>query len=217
MTSAENLPRSELEERANALSHGIGAVVAAGGVGLLAWVAWQSGDLYRLVSCLVYGGSLLAVFVSSAVYHSARSPVWRRWLVLFDYTAIYLLIAGSYTPFALVTLRDTTGWWLLGGMWLLAGLGIGLRWSMPRQWAVGSTALYVVMGWGGALAALPLFDALPLEGVAWLVAGGLSYTVGAGFFLWELLPFNHLVWHLAVMTGASCHFISIFGWVAQLP
>lgn len=182
---------------------------------LLAWVTVQSGDPYRVVSCLVYGGSLLAVFVSSTIYHSTRSPVSRRRALLFDYTAIYLLIAGSYTPFAMVPLRETSGWWLLGVVWGCAAVGIALRWLVPQQWAWLSTALYVLMGWGGAVFAWPLVESFDPFALAWLVAGGLSYTVGAGFFLWELLPFNHLVWHVAVMAGASCHYVSIFGWVAQ--
>lgn len=215
MSTLSELSRTEVEEHANAISHGVGAVLAAVGVALLAWVSWRSGDPYRLTSSVVYGGSLLAVFVTSTLYHSARSPRWRRLWMLLDYTAIYLLIAGSYTPFALVTLRETSGWWLLGGVWAVAAVGITLRWLRPTGWPLLSTALYVVMGWGGALGALPLLEVLPGEGLAWLVAGGLSYTLGAGFFLWELLPFNHLVWHLAVIAGASCHYVSIFGYVAQ--
>ena len=208
--------RSDAEEQANVVSHGFGAVVAVLATIALGVVTISSGDGYRIASCLVYGASLTAVFVSSTLYHSARNPWWRGRLLLFDYSAIYLLIAGSYTPYALVTLRETTGWWLFGAMWAVAAAGILLRLFGPQGWGLFSTLLYVAMGWGGALGASSLLELLPTGGVAWLVAGGLGYTVGAAFYLWESLPFNHLVWHLAVMLGASCHFVSIIGYVAPL-
>ena len=214
--TATTLSRSDAEEQANVISHGFGAIVAVLGTVALGVVTFSGGDPYRIISCLVYGASLMAVFVSSTLYHAARHPIWRWRMMMFDYSAIYLLIAGSYTPFALVTLRSGPGWWLLAAMWGFAMLGIALRLFGPRNWPLFSTALYVIMGWGGAIGAFPLFELLPSGGIAWLVAGGVGYTVGAVFFLWNSLPFNHLIWHLAVMLGASCHFVSIIGYVAPL-
>ena len=204
-----------MEELANAISHGIGAVAAAIGTVVLVGTSWRTGDALCTAACLIYGLSLCLVFLSSTLYHSARNPRWRSSMLAFDYIAIYLLIAGSYTPFAVVPLREHTGWWLLGGIWTMAAMGIGLRLWLPSQWTWLSTAAYVAMGWGGALGAWPLVDLMPPEAIGWLIAGGITYTVGAGFFLWELLPFNHLWWHVAVLVGAACHYVSVFGYVVS--
>lgn len=201
------------EERAHALTHGAGALLGALGLAWLVVLAAGHGDPWRVVSVSVYGASLVALFTASAAYHSARHPDTRRLLRIVDHASIYLLIAGSYTPFTLVTLRGPWGWSLFGVVWGAAALGVAAKTVFTGRYEALSIALYVLMGWSGVVAALPLIERLPEGGLPWLVAGGLAYTGGVVFYAWERLPYNHLWWHLAVLAGAACHFFAVLSLV----
>ena len=214
MTSSPVAGRSSLEELGNAITHGVGALVAAVATVAMTVAALGQGDLTRTLSFALYGMSLVFVLTSSTLYHSSRTPRYRRLLLVMDYLSIYTLIAGSYTPFALVVLGGPMGWGLFAWLWLLAAVGITARLTLNAPSQLLGTGLYVVMGWSGIAVAGPLVRALPWEALAWLLAGGVTYTVGAVFYLWERLPYNHLIWHLAVLAGAACHFICVWRFVA---
>ena len=214
MTPSPVADRSAREELANVISHGIGAFIALVATLWLTLAAVADGDVTRSLSFALYGASLVFVLTSSTLYHAATDPRRRRVLLLMDYMSIYTLIAGSYTPFALVIIGGTTGWALFAWLWGLAALGITMRLTMRAPGQLLGTGLYVIMGWSGIAAVGPLMEGLPWAGLLWLGAGGVIYTVGALFYLWERLPYNHLLWHLAVLAGAACHFICVWEFVA---
>jgi len=206
-------PLTSGEETANIVSHGIGLVLAIVALVMLVVKASVGGDPWRIVAMSVYGSTLVLLFAASTLYHSAREPRLRRLLRILDHSSIYLLIAGTYTPFTLVTLRGPWGWSLFGIVWGMAAAGIFYKayWLGRNAWV--STALYVAMGWLGLVAAGPIISTLDPAGLAWLLGGGLLYTGGVVFFLWERLPFHHLIWHLFVLGGAICHFIAVLLYV----
>ncbi len=201
------------EEIANSISHGIGAALAVAGLVVMVVFASLGGDPWRIVALSIYGASLVVLFLTSTLYHSFRKPKVKALFRIFDHSAIYLLIAGTYTPFTLVTLRGPWGWSLFGTVWGLAVLGIVYKamWLGRFEWI--STGLYVVMGWLGVVAARPILSVLDPAGVGWLLGGGVFYTAGVIFFAWEKMPYNHLVWHLFVLAGAACHFVAILRYV----
>jgi hemolysin III len=169
-----------------------------------------------LISASVFGVSLVLLYLSSALYHCFTSLRWKARFQSLDHACIYLLIAGSYTPITLITLRGALGGWLFGIIWAmaLAGVLIKLLWNGKKDHWI-STALYLVMGWLVVFAIGPLTRALPLAGLCWLVAGGLSYTLGIIFYAWRRLPFNHAIWHLFVLGGSVCHVVAIAGYVLR--
>ena len=201
-------------ERFNSISHLAGAGLAVAGSVLLIVLASLQGDPWKIVSFSIYGAMLTALYVFSTLYHSVRGPA-KDVLRKFDHCAIYLLIAGSYTPFALVTLRGTWGWSLLGTVWGLALLGI-----LQEIWFAGgarvlSLIIYVLMGWLALVAVSPLWQALTPSGFAWLAAGGLFYTLGIVFYATDhKLRHGHGVWHLFVLSGSTCHFFAVLLYVA---
>ena len=201
-------------ERFNGFSHLGGAVLAATGVTLLFALAAEAMDAWQIVGIAIYAATLLALFVVSTLYHSARGrakAVLRR----LDYCAIYLLIAGTYTPFALVTLRGAWGWSLFGVAWGLALLGIVQELLFGKGARILSLAIYLVMGWMGLAALQPLAEGLGPAGLAWLLAGGAFYTGGILFYaLDERIRHFHGVWHLCVLGGSGSHFVAIAGYVA---
>lgn len=197
------------EELANAVSHGLGAALGAIGLGWLVATTLSGGDPWRIVSASVYGSSIVLLFLASTLYHAFGAPRLKQVLQALDHVAIFLLIAGTYTPFALVTLRGVWGWTLLGTVWGLALTGSVFEVIWLGRYPRLSTALYLATGWVGAIAAVPLWQALSGGGWAWLVAGGLSYTAGVVFFAWERLPYHHSIWHLFVLGGAACHFFAV--------
>jgi len=162
-----------------------------------------------VVSVSVYGTTLVLLYLASALYHGPRSPRRKERLRVLDHAAIFLLIAGTYTPFALVTLRGPWGWSLFGIVWGLALAGVLLEVCSPGRFPVLSLSLYLGMGWLVVIAGKPLLAALPRGGMAWLVAGGLAYTLGVAFYLWRALPFHHAVWHLFVLAGSALQFFGI--------
>jgi len=201
-------------ERFNSITHLVGAALAIAGTAVLVTVAAGLGDPWKIVSFSVYGAMLVALYVFSTLYHS----VWGRAknvLRKIDHCMIYLLIAGSYTPFALVSLRGSWGWWLFGAVWTLALLGIAQEIWLAKGARVLSLAIYVVMGWLALVAVSPLWLALEPAGFAWLAAGGLLYTVGIIFYATDhKLRHGHGVWHLFVLGGSAAHFFTVLFHVA---
>ena len=208
--------QSAAEELANSITHGIGAALGVAALTVLVVYASLAGDPWRIVATSVYGASLVLLFLASTLYHSFRKPRVKYVFQVLDHAAIFLLIAGTYTPFALVTLRGPWGWTLFGIVWGLAVLGIAFEAGWMGRFPRLSTALYLLMGWVGVIVVWPLWQTLPLGGWGWLVAGGLAYTVGVVFFAWERLPYHHTLWHLFVLAGAACHFFAVFGYVVPV-
>jgi hemolysin III len=202
----------EKDRRFNSISHLAGAVLAIGGTAVLVVMASLRGDAWKIVSFSIYGATLIMLYLASGLYHGVRSVnvVFRK----MDHSAIYLLIAGSYTPFALVTLRGPVGWTLFGVVWGLALVGIVCDlWFADRQ-RILPVVLYLLMGWLAVFALKPLLRALPLTGFWWLLAGGLLYTGGIVFYALEgKLSYSHGIWHLFVLGGSITQFIAILLYV----
>ena len=201
-------------ERFNSISHLIGAGLALAGSALLIVLAARLGDPWKIVSFSVYGAMLVALYGFSTLYHSVRGRA-KDVLRKFDHCSIYLLIAGSYTPFALVSLRGAWGWSLLGTVWGLGLLGILQEIWFAKGARVLSLVIYVLMGWLALVAVEPLWDALTPAGFAWLVAGGIFYTVGIIFYATDhKVRHGHGLWHLFVLAGSICHFFTVLLYVA---
>ena len=201
-------------ERFNSVTHLLGAVLALAGLTVLVVRAALTGDPWKIVSFSIYGGTLVALYTSSALYHGIRGSS-KKVLQKFDHSTIYLLIAGSYTPFTLVTLRGAWGWSLFGVVWGLAVIGILQDLLFAKRRAVLSVAIYLLMGWIAMIAIRPLSHALPGAGMAWLVAGGLFYTIGVVFYALDTrLAYSHGIWHLFVLAGSTCHYFTIFLYIA---
>ncbi len=202
------------DERLNSISHLIGTALALAGLVVLVVHAARLGDPWKIVSFSVYGVTLVALYFFSALYHSTQGKA-RTIFQTLDHAAIYLLIAGTYTPFTLVTLRGVRGWWLFGIIWGLALVGMLQDLLAARRRSILSVVLYLLMGWLVVTAIRPLARALPFAGVAWLVAGGLSYTIGVVFYaLDEKLPYGHEIFHFFVLAGSACHYCTILFYVA---
>jgi hemolysin III len=201
-------------ERFNSISHTVGAALAAIGGVILIVVAARTGDPWKIVSCSVYVAMLLTLYLTSTLYHSVRGRA-KAVLQRLDHCAIYLLIAGTYTPFMLVTLRGPWGWSLFGVVWGLALLGIVQEYVYAKGARILSLVIYVAMGWLIVIGIKPLLAALEWNGFLWLVAGGLCYTGGIVFYATDhKLRHGHGIWHLFVLAGSSCHFVAILFYVA---
>ncbi len=201
--------RLQIEELANGLTHGTGALLSAAGLGALVALACLHGTALHIVSCSIYGATLVLLYTASTLYHSVRSPRLKHAFRIVDRSCIYLLIAGSYTPFTLVTLRGSWGWTLFGLVWALAAAGIVFQLLCANRFKVLSAVGYILMGWLAVFAVKPLIDTLPAGGFAWLLTGGIVYTVGALFYLIKKLPYNHAIWHLFVLGGSACHYVCV--------
>jgi hemolysin III len=200
-------------EKFNSISHLIGALSAITGAILLIVLAAQLGDPWKIVSFSIYGAMLLTLYVTSTLYHSTRGTA-KKVMRKFDHCAIYLLIAGTYTPFTLVSLRGTWGWSLFGTVWGLALLGILQELWLAKGTRILSLTIYVAMGWLALIAVAPLIAALGWVGFSWLAAGGLVYTLGIVFYaLDERLMHGHGIWHLFVLGGSICHFFTVLFYV----
>ena len=204
---------SPAEELANRLTHGVGALLSVAGLVLMVVYSALHGDAWVITSTAIYGASLVALYTASTLYHTFSSDRWRRFFQKMDHAAIFLLIAGTYTPFTLGPLRGSWGWTLFGIVWGFAVVGVVLKLFFAGKADVLSTIAYLIMGWLVVIAIKPLVAALP-SGALWLlVAGGLCYSVGTIFYLWEKLPFNHAVWHVWVLGGSVCHWAAVFGYI----
>lgn len=200
-------PYSRPEELAHALTAGLGIVACAVALPWLAYVSF--GDTARLIAALVFGASALAMFVTSVIYHWERDPGRKVAFRKLDHAAIYLLIAGTYTPVALLALRGVQGWVLFAIVWTLAALGIVAKTTVGFRFPRLSTLLYLAMGWICILVIQPLSVNLTGAELTWLIAGGLVYTAGVPFYVWKSRRFTHAIWHLFVLGGVACHFAAV--------
>jgi len=203
-------PQSIGEELANALSHGTGLLAAVAALPVLVLSALQQGDLAGVIGFSVFGVSMVLLYLSSTLYHAASDGAAKDRFQVLDHMAIFLLIAGTYTPFTLGVLRGTLGWTLLGLVWGIALFGIVLKAVHGVRFATLSTWLYLGIGWLALIAIVPLWNNLPGWGFFWLLAGGVFYSVGVGFFVAERYRYFHFIWHLFVLAGTACHFIAVF-------
>ena len=206
-------PYTPAEELANAITHGLGSLLSIAAVTLLAVYSALRGDVWHVVSCSIYGATLVLLYSASTLYHSIRNERVKRSLKVVDHASIFLLIAGTYTPFLLVPLRGPWGWTLFGLVWSIALTGIVLKLFWTGRFRLLSTLMYLAMGWLIVFAFKPLIHHLPLGGLVLLVAGGLLYSLGTVFYMRKKLPFGHAVWHGFVLAASICHFFSVFFFV----
>jgi hemolysin III len=202
-----------VEELANSITHGVGLVLSVAGFVVLLVLSIMQGSAWHIFGCGVFGLTLVLAYLASTLYHSLHRSSFRGVLQILDHSAIYLLIAGTYTPFTLINLRGFWGWTLFALVWTLSLAGIGFKFLHGDRFKIISTVGYVALGWIAVIAIKPLFAAVPLPGIIWLVAGGLCYTVGVIFFAWKRLPFSHAVWHLFVVAGSICHYFAVLFYV----
>jgi hemolysin III len=204
---------SPIEEKINIISHATGFILSIVAFVLLVTHANLHGDVWHIVSFSIFGASLIILYAASTFYHSAKKSELRNRLKIIDHASIYVLIAGTYTPFTLVTLKGTIGWVIFGTSWGLALTGIILKLFFTGKYNLISTIMYVLMGWVIVFAIKPLINNLPLEGLLWLIAGGISYTIGAILYSIKKIKFNHAIFHMFVLMGSFCHFMSVFFYV----
>ena len=205
------------EELANSVTHGIGIVLAIAALAVLSAFAARNGDALHVVACSVFGAALILNYTASTLYHSVQSARIKPRLRALDHSAIFLLIAGTYTPFMLVSLRGVWGWSMLAVIWTLALLGIAMRLVLKGRFHGVVVGLYVAMGWAVVLALEPLLRHVATGGMVLLVAGGLVYTLGVVFYKWKSLPYNHAIWHGFVLAGSALHFFAVLFYVIPWP
>ena len=204
---------SPAEERINIGSHALGLVLSVLALLLLVQRARSYDDVIYTLSFAVFGASLVCLYLASTLYHSARTLKTRTRLRIVDHATIYVLIAGTYTPFCLITLSGPTGWTVFAVSWGLAAFGVTLKLFFTGRFHLLSTLMYVFMGWIVIFVIKPMIANLPVEGLVWLIAGGLSYTTGAVIYSIRKIPFNHAIFHLFVLAGSFCHFIAVYSYV----
>ncbi len=214
MRSPAVRPTLAREERANVLSHGLGLLLAIAATPILVVGAVHRGGAADIVGSSVFGATMVVLYLASTLFHAAPPGPTRVRLRTLDHAAIYLLIAGTYTPFTLGVLGGAWGWTLFGLVWGAAAVGIAAKLLAGFRYPRLSTTMYVVMGWLALIAIRPLLREMPTSGVAWLVAGGVSYTVGVVFYLAGHKPYRHALWHLFVLAGSICHFFAVLWYAA---
>lgn len=208
------LPRYRFgDELASSVIHGIGVLLSVVALAALVMRTAQAGRASDVLASAVYGMSLVGLYSASTLYHAIRLESARRWLRTLDHIAIFLLIAGTYTPFTLIALRGAWGWSLFGMVWSLALLGSALELGMFKRYRRLAVLLYVAMGWIGIVAFRPLLAHLQFGGMVLLLAGGAAYTLGVPFYLWRRLPYHHSVWHVFVLAGSVLQFLAVFFYV----
>lgn len=212
---SEKRSYSLAEERLNILSHGLGFLLSIPASVFIILKASLHGDAWQIVSVSIYGASMMTLYLASTLYHSAKNPEKRHKFNVFDHASIYLLIAGTYTPFLLVTLRGAWGWSLFGVIWAAAIGGIIFKLFYTGKFDVVSTVAYVVMGSIVLVAIKPLIVNLSLPGLYWLLAGGISYIIGAVLYLQRKMPYHHAIFHLFVLAGSICHYIAVYSYVLR--
>jgi hemolysin III len=201
--------QSYAEELANAMTHGVGLALSVVGWVALVVLSGMAGDGWDLAAATVFGGSLVFLYSTSTLYHSVRTPRAKWILRVLDHVAIFLLIAGTYTPFTVVLMRKGWGWTLLALIWGLALAGLLFKLFSKHRFHPAATSLYLIMGWLGILFADPMSAALPAGALLLIVAGGLAYTVGVVFYGWHSLRYSHAIWHVFVLVGSICHYIAV--------
>jgi hemolysin III len=204
---------SPIEEKININSHAIGFILSLIASILLVMHAILHGNVWHIISFSIFGASLIALYVASTCYHRAQKPKLRCRLRIIDHASIYVLIAGTYTPFTLVTLKGPIGWSIFGITWGLALTGIILKLFFTGKYDLISTLMYVFMGWVIIFAIKPLINSLPSEGMLWLFAGGMAYTIGAILYSIKKIKFNHAIFHIFVFIGSFSHFVAVFFYV----
>lgn len=217
MRTEADLPQYSIsEEIANSVTHGIGLILAIAGMGVLVSFASRLGNTWHLVSCSIFAATLILQYAFSTLYHSIQIPRAKSIMRILDHSAIFLLIAGTYTPFMLVNLRGPWGWTLFSIVWSLAILGVLFQVSLLRRWQGVSLALYIGMGWVVVVAIKPMLEAVALGGLILLLAGGLAYTFGVIFYIWKSMPYHHAIWHGFVLLGSILHFFAVLFYVIPL-
>lgn len=204
------------EELAHALTHGLGAALSIAGLVLLVLRGVQTGDPWRVVSFAIFGTTMVLLYGASTLYHSLTNSPIRHVYKTLDHALIYVLIAGTYTPFLLVSLRGAWGWTLFGIVWGLTIAGIIFKICFAGRFRVVSTLLYLGMGWLCVIAAKPMLESVPAGSLGWLLAGGLAYSFGTLFYLRKSMKYHHAVWHLFVLAGTVCHFQAVYGYLAVM-
>jgi hemolysin III len=199
------------EEIASSISHGVGTGLSVAGLTALVALAALYGDVWQVVSFSIYGSSLIILYLASTLYHAFRNPRVKQILRTIDHASIRLLIAGTYTPFLLVSLRGTWGWTMLVIIWGLALVGMGFDTLLLGRFQKISTLSYLLMGWLGVVGLRRLQASVPSPVLLWLAAGGALYTMGVMFYAWRRLPYSHATWHLFVLAGSICHYVAILG------
>ena len=225
MTSSAGRPPSPAargqspgEELANTITHGVALLASLAALPVLVVAAARRGDSWQVIATAIFGATLILLYLASTLYHVLPSPRAKQVLRVIDHSAIYLLIAGTYTPFTLGVLRGPWGWTLFGTIWALALFGVAAKWSIGFRYPRLSTALYVAMGWLVVVAVRPLVAHVAPAGLAWLLAGGLCYTGGVVFYATDTrMRYGHAIWHLFVMAGSACHFAAVLGYAASRP
>ncbi len=216
MTSQTDHPYSLSEEVLHATTHGIAAVLSV--FALVFLLMKVDSGAVGILAVSLYGGAMIAMFLSSTLYHSLFATKAAGFFKMLDHSAIYLKIAGSYAPFALISLPLSTGVWVMVGAWGAAAVGISLKLraflkQSGKRFSALSLSMYLAMGWAGVLMIVPLSDVLPAPAINWIIAGGLAYTIGAAFYAMKRWRYTHVVWHLFVVAGAACHFVAIYFYV----
>ncbi|HLU21376.1 PAQR family membrane homeostasis protein TrhA [Lederbergia graminis] len=201
------------EELANAITHGIGFLLSIPALVILIVAAAQNGSALEIVSFTIFGASMLILYLFSTLLHSFKPSKAKNVFAILDHSAIYLLIAGTYTPLVLVTLNGALGWTLFGIVWGLAIAGITLKCFLINKFRILSTVFYLIMGWLVIIAIKPLYTSLSAEGFALLLTGGILYSVGAIFYIWRNLPYSHAIWHLFVIAGSAFMYFCVLFYV----
>ena len=203
------LEQLSVEEVANSLTHGFGLVLSVAGFAFLLTLALLNGDGWHIASSVIYGTSLVVLYAASTLYHSAVAPERKLRLQLLDHCCIYLLIAGSYTPFLLIVMRGGLGFGLLAVIWAFAAFGIAMKLLFPGRLKIAGVASYLVMGWLGIFAVQPIYAAAGVLPTTLIVSGGVAYSVGVIFFGWKSIRHHHAIWHGFVLAGSILHFIAV--------
>ncbi|MDG5470573.1 hemolysin III family protein [Jeotgalibacillus sp. ET6] len=201
------------EELANAITHGIGLLLSIPALVFLILFAVEKGTAWHIVSFSIFGASMIILFLFSTLLHSVKEGKLKKLFAILDHSAVYLLIAGTYTPFMLVSLRDPLGWTIFGIVWGLAAAGIVFKCYFVDRYQIIATLFYILMGWLIMIAIVPLYHQLTFSGFALLFAGGLFYSIGAIFYIWRKLPYNHAIWHLFVIAGSAFMYFCVILYV----
>ena len=196
-------------ELANTVTHGVGVLASITALVLLVIVAARGGDPWEVVGVSIFGSTLILLYLASTLYHAVEHPVVKSRLKIVDHSAIYLLIAGTYTPFMIGVMRGGWGWSMFGVIWGLAVAGVVFKLFLTGKFPRLSTLIYVLMGWLVLIAAVPMFNLMDRQTLAWLVAGGITYTAGTAFYHNQRIPHAHAIWHLFVLGGSVCHAIAV--------
>ncbi|HEY9255840.1 MAG TPA: hemolysin III family protein [Stenotrophomonas sp.] len=210
MNTADASPSTDSrDEFASALTHGLGAIAALAGGSVLITLTAIYGDVWQLATTIVFSVTLLLLYVASTLYHAIPHPGAKARLQIFDHCAIYLLIAGTYTPFTLIGLRGPWGWGLFTAIWTLAAAGVVFKLFFTGRFRLLSTFIYLGMGWAVVVAIKPLLSSIDTFSLGWLLAGGLFYTLGTWFYQRDSVRYFHAIWHLFVLAGSVCHFVAV--------